>query len=129
MKQNWFVTYVGIRVATYDDVDWTWAAVAQDSVDVIQCHAVDHIVVDLHNLISTPGQVVERTTLHHGKYKTSIQSSTCVTTLIRVVPIPSTMWIVLQVQIHTVCNELEGRGYIGLLLLMQSQYISRKAKC
>lgn len=36
------------------DVDWTWCALAQDGVDVIQGHVVDHNVVDLHDLIATP---------------------------------------------------------------------------
>lgn len=41
-------------MSTDDDVDWTWCALAQDCVDVIQCHAVNHSIVDLHDLIPTP---------------------------------------------------------------------------
>ena len=41
-------------MATDDDVDWTWCALAQDCVDVIRRHVVNHSVVDLHDLISTP---------------------------------------------------------------------------
>lgn len=37
-----------------DDVDWTWSALAQDCVDVIQRHVVNHSVVNLHDLITTP---------------------------------------------------------------------------
>lgn len=37
-----------------DDVDWTWCALAQDCVDVIQRHVVNHSVVNLHDLITTP---------------------------------------------------------------------------
>lgn len=47
-----------------DDVDWTGCALAQDCVHVIQCHVVNHSVVDFHDLIPTPGGR-ERTSLWH----------------------------------------------------------------
>lgn len=42
-----------VGVSTDDDVDRAWCALAQDCVDLIQCHAENHSVVDLHHLIPT----------------------------------------------------------------------------
>lgn len=48
------MSYFGVGVATYCNVDRAWCTLAQDCIDVIQCHVVNHSVVDLHDLISTP---------------------------------------------------------------------------
>lgn len=45
------VTYFRIGVPTDDDVDRAWRALAQDRVDVIKSHVVNHGVVDLHDLV------------------------------------------------------------------------------
>lgn len=57
-----------------DDVDWTGCALAQNCVDVIQCHVVNHSVIDLHDLITTPkSRRVEefRKKKHHNSILTS----------------------------------------------------------
>lgn len=48
------MSYFGVRVSTDCDVDRAWRALAQDHIDIIQCHVVNHSVVDVHDLISTP---------------------------------------------------------------------------
>lgn len=48
------MAYFGVGVSTDDDLDRTWCALAQDCVDVIERHVVNHSVVYLHDLIPTP---------------------------------------------------------------------------
>lgn len=48
------MSYFGVRVSTDCNVDRAWCTLAQDCIDIIQCHVVNHGVVDLHDLISTP---------------------------------------------------------------------------
>lgn len=45
------VTYFRIGVPADDDVNWAWCALAQDCVDIIQSHVVNHRVIDLHDLV------------------------------------------------------------------------------
>lgn len=63
------VAYFGVRVSTDDDVNWTWCALAQDCVDIIQSHVVHHSVIDLHDLIPTSA-VMKREFRKHKKKNT-----------------------------------------------------------
>lgn len=45
------VAYFRIGVPTDDDVNRAWCALAQDRVDIIQSHVVNHHVIDLYDLI------------------------------------------------------------------------------
>lgn len=45
------VTYFRIGVPTDDDVNRAWRALAQDRVDIVQSHVVNHSVIDLYDLI------------------------------------------------------------------------------
>lgn len=45
------MTYFRIGVPTDDDVYRAWCALAQDRVDIVQSHVVNHSVIDLYDLI------------------------------------------------------------------------------
>lgn len=53
-------SYLWIGVTADNNVNWAWCALAQDCVDIIQCHVVNHSVVDLHDFITTPKSVEKK---------------------------------------------------------------------
>lgn len=52
--------YLWIRVTADNNVNWARRALAQDCVDIIQRHVVNHSVVDLHDFITTPKSVEKK---------------------------------------------------------------------
>lgn len=51
MQEHWAVMYFGIGVPADDNVNRAWCALAQDCVDIIQSHVVNHRVIDLDDLV------------------------------------------------------------------------------
>lgn len=53
-------TYLRVGVSTDDDLNRTRTALTQNRVDVIQRHATNHRVINLHDLIATPDRRIDK---------------------------------------------------------------------
>lgn len=68
------VTYFRIGVPADDDVNRAWCALAQDRVDIIQSHVVNHRVIDLHDLVPIAEGMKRKVKSHRAHKQTIICS-------------------------------------------------------